>query len=83
MCIPIRQLDSATRRRVAIGNSCLAVGLLLWVFRASIPIPQDLRDAVCGLLIGLSIAINLLTIAFHGRCGRGIDEQGAASAPPQ
>ena len=83
MCVPIRQVDATTRRRVAIGNSLLAVALLLWAFRASIPLQQDWRDAVCGLFMGLSIGINLLTVLRHGRCGCGIDDQGAASAPPR
>jgi hypothetical protein len=67
MCFPYRQLDPKTRGRSAIGNFSLAGGLLLWVFRAYVPFNQEWLEAVCGLLCGVSIAINLF--GSRAACG--------------
>ncbi len=69
MCFPYRQLDLKTRGRRAIGNFSMAVGLLLWVFRAYIPFSQGWLQAVCGLLFGVSIGIN--RFGFRAACGSG------------
>jgi hypothetical protein len=58
---------------MAIGNICLVIGLLLWLFVH--PAGQFSRDAlhfVCGLLLGLSITINLITLR-RGCCGAAND----------
>jgi hypothetical protein len=64
-----RQLDPKTRRLLAIGNLCLAAGLLLWNFaRPSSKIEQDWLHGVCGMLLGISIGINLFGLRFARRC---------------
>ncbi|MGD0901451.1 MAG: hypothetical protein ABR924_00790 [Terracidiphilus sp.] len=67
MSIPIHQLDPKTRGRRGIGNFSLAVGLLLWFFRAYIPVNQGWLQTVCGLPLGASIAINLF--GLRAACG--------------
>jgi hypothetical protein len=81
MCFRIHELDRGNRRRLAIGNFSLAVGLLLWVFRAHYPVNQDRLQAVVDLLVGLSIGINLLVFGFARRCRA--SESETAPAPPQ
>jgi hypothetical protein len=54
---------------MVLANISLVIGLLLWTFRASIPVNQDWLHAVCGFLLGLSITINLFVFRFARRCG--------------
>jgi hypothetical protein len=69
MCVPYRQLDPKTRRLVAIGNLCLVIGLLLWNFvHPSSQIEKNWLDGVTGLLMGLSIGINLFAFRFAQSC---------------
>jgi len=68
MCIPARRLDPKTRRSLVLGNLCLAAGLLLWSFHASIPIQQTWLHGVCGLLLGISIGVNLSAVRCARRC---------------
>jgi len=67
MCVPIQQLDPKARFWMVVGNIALVIGLLLWNFRSSMPIGRNLLDAVCGLCMGFSIAINLMYIGKN-RC---------------
>lgn len=60
MCVPYRQLDPASRRIFTLGNMCLVIGLLLWTFHSSIQFQRNWLDAVCGLLLGFSITVNLM-----------------------
>jgi hypothetical protein len=47
----------------AIGNITLVIGLLLWPFvHPSGQVERNWLHAVCGLLLGVSISINLLTL---------------------
>ncbi|MDR3751919.1 MAG: hypothetical protein P4K94_10580 [Terracidiphilus sp.] len=68
MCIRSRHLDPKTRRSMVLGNLCLVIGLLLWDFHASIPIQRTWLDAVCGLLLGISIGVNLSAVRCARRC---------------
>jgi hypothetical protein len=64
-----RQLDPKVRRRVALGNVCLALGLVLFFFVH--PANQTLLNithGVSGLLLGISIGINLFAWRLARRC---------------
>lgn len=68
MCVPYREHDPRTRRLLAIGNMCLVAGLLLWNFaRPANQIHRNWLDALCGLLMGFSITINLYAARFAHR----------------
>jgi hypothetical protein len=75
MCIPNRQLDPKARRIRVIGNVCLVAGLLLWNFdqwhwlQVSGQIERNWLHGVCGLLLGVSIGINLFGLRCGRRCG--------------
>jgi hypothetical protein len=70
MCIPIHQLDPKSRHVRAIANISLVVGLLLWLFvHPSGQIERNWLHFVCGLLVGLSICINLFGLGRARRCG--------------
>jgi hypothetical protein len=62
MCIPYRELDSKSRRILALGNLSLVVGLLLGNFRSYIQFQRDWLDAACGLFLGFSITVNLMLL---------------------
>jgi hypothetical protein len=81
MCIPYGQLDPKSRRILGIGNFSLPAGLLLWIFRSYIPVEQDWLHGVCGLLLGLSIGINLMMMRRQRRCGWNGDAQNPSSFP--
>jgi len=69
MCIPNRRLDPRTRRLMVVGNISLVIGLLLWMFvHPDGQVERNWRDGVCGFLLGLSIAINLIGLIFGKRC---------------
>jgi type II secretory pathway component PulM len=64
-----RQLDSRTRRLMALGNACLAVGLMLYTFvHPSSQGARDLTQRFSGLLLGVSIWISLFALRFARRC---------------
>jgi hypothetical protein len=70
MCIPIDQLDPKSRHMRAMGNIALIIGLLLWLlFHPSGQIERNWLHFVCGLLLGLSICINLFGLRLARRCG--------------
>jgi len=69
MSFTYRNLDSKARRLIAIGNLCMAVGLLLMLFvHPSGNTGRNWLHAVTGFLLGLSIAINLFAFSFARRC---------------
>jgi hypothetical protein len=74
MCIPVHQLDPKARRLRRIANICLVVGLLLWNsyqwkwFHLSAPIERNLLHATVGLMMGISIGINLFGLRLARRC---------------
>jgi hypothetical protein len=70
MCIPNHQLDTRTKRLMAIGNLCLVAALLLWNFvHPSSQIQKDWLHGIYGFLMGLSITINLCALRFARRRG--------------
>jgi hypothetical protein len=75
MCIPNRQLNPKARRNRAIANASLVAGLLLWNsvrwnwIHPSSQIELNYLDAMCGLLMGISIGINLFVLRSARRCG--------------
>ena len=70
MFIRIRKLDPRARRRMVFANLSLAVGLLLWVFvHPAGQIERNWLDAICGFLLGVSIAVNLMNFWCSSRCG--------------
>lgn len=64
-----RNLDPKTRRFIALGSASLALGLLL---RTSVhpagPMAHNALDAAAGLLIGISIGVNLSALVIFRRC---------------
>jgi hypothetical protein len=67
MCVPVQQLDPKVRFWMILGNIALVTGLLMWNFRSEMPINKNWLDAVCGLLMGFSIGVNLLNLSKR-RC---------------
>lgn len=64
-----RSLDSNTRRRIALANGALAVGLLLRLFvHPANAMARNWLDAVVGCLLGLSLAVNLFGLRSARRC---------------
>jgi hypothetical protein len=53
---------------MVLGNLCLVIGLLLWNFHASIPVRRIWLDGVSGLLLGISIGVNLSAVRCARRC---------------
>jgi hypothetical protein len=77
-----RKLDPRTRRQVAFGNLCLAVGLGLFTFaHPSGQIEKNLVHALSGLLLGISIGVNLCALRLARRCRRGNPAQSAIETP--
>jgi hypothetical protein len=75
MCLLRRQLDPKARRRLVLANLSLAVGLMLRVFvHPAGQMERNWLDAICGFLLGMSIAVNLFGL---WACRyRGISESG-------
>jgi hypothetical protein len=70
MCIGNGRLDRRTRRLVAGGNLAMAIGLVLFNFvHVGSALAQDCLHAVSGMLLGISIGINLFALRFARRCG--------------
>jgi hypothetical protein len=81
MCIADRQLDPKTRRLMVIANLSFILAILLrnserwhW-FHPSSQIERNYLDGVCGLLLGISIGINLFVLRHCSRCGQKENEQ--------
>jgi len=73
MCIATERLDRRSRWLRASANLALAAGLLLWSFaRPAIGLSRDWFDGLVGLLMGFSIAANLLLAARSRRCDRAV-----------
>ena len=71
MCIANEQLDRRSRWLRAGANLALAAGLALWNFaRPAGGSSRAWLDGVVGLLMGFSIATNLLLVAKGRRCSR-------------
>jgi hypothetical protein len=69
MCIPKRRLGPQAKRSIVIGNLSPVAGLLLWNFvHPSGQIEKTWLHGACGLLLGVSIAINLLAFRFNRLC---------------
>lgn len=59
MCV-LADVDRRTRRLRAIANACLAIGLSLRLFvTPASPHLRDGLDALVGLMLGFSVAVNL------------------------
>jgi len=64
-----RQLDRRTRRLIAVGNLATAVGLSLFIFvHPGGALERNCLHAVAGMLLGVSIGINLFALRFARRC---------------
>ena len=68
MCVPLKEQDKKIRYLMVVANLCLAAGLLAMNFvrAGGKPYPKW-PDAVCGMLIGASIGINLLCLRLRRR----------------
>ena len=70
MSIRFRQVEPGARGRMVLANISLVIGLLLWLFvHPAGQIEQNWLHAICGFLLGLSIAVNLLNFWHSSRCG--------------
>jgi hypothetical protein len=73
MCIPNEELDPRCRRVRVAANLALAIGLLLWsIARPATGLTRDWFDGVVGLLMGFSIAANLMLVAKSRRSKRAV-----------
>ena len=60
MLFRFRQFDSKLRRAIALGTLCLSGGLSLLLFvRPSGQIAKDVAHGFAGMLIGISLGVNL------------------------
>ena len=69
----LRKLNPRLRRQLALANACLAIGLVMWVcIHPSNATLLNVRDAIVGFLLGLSLAANVLTLfkARRNECGQ-------------
>jgi hypothetical protein len=68
MCVPLRQRDPKVRYLMVIANLCLAAGIMTLNFTHVSGKPHhEWLDAVCGLLMGVSVGINLLCLRMSRR----------------
>lgn len=64
-----KQLDRRTRRLIAAGNLAMAIGLILFNFvHPGGALERDCLHGVAGMLLGVSIGINLFALRFARRC---------------
>jgi hypothetical protein len=69
MCVPFKQRDPITRRRMVIGNLSLAAALILWNFARHGDSPANRAyHFLYGLLLGISLAVNLSVALRARRC---------------
>jgi hypothetical protein len=65
MCL---QANSKSRRLFAIASGCLAVGLLLpTIFHPTTPFTLSLLEFTRGLLLGVSMTVNLSMVWINSR----------------
>jgi hypothetical protein len=63
------QFDPKTRRILALGNLCLAAGLVLFTFvHPSSQIARNWTHGLSGFLLGFSITVNLFALGLRRRC---------------
>lgn len=75
MCFPIHQRSRRDRGLLAVANISLFLGIALpYALHFNGAVERSWIEAVRGLLIGLSIGINLLVIRFGRRCSRSTAE---------
>ncbi len=71
MCIPIRERSKKDRVLFGIANLALCMGIVLPYFAHSQgQIGRDWVHGVAGMLLGISISINLFGLRFARRCGQ-------------
>lgn len=69
MCVTNDQLQKRSRWQRAVANFALVAGLLLWNFGRTAGKPfAPWFDATVGLLMGMSIGMNLLLAVRSRRC---------------
>ncbi len=63
MCVPFKQRDARTRRRMIFGNFSLAAALTLRICIGHDSNPNHAwLQAIFGLLLGISIGVNLMAL---------------------
>jgi hypothetical protein len=69
MCIPVWKRSLKDRTLMAVANLALCIGLVLpYVVHPAGQRSADWLDGIRGLLIGMSIGMNLLIIRLGKRC---------------
>ncbi len=54
---------------MTIGMNCLLIALVgRWFFHPATPIGADVADGIYGVLMGLAIAFNLMSVRRSTRC---------------
>lgn len=68
MCVPLRQRDPKLKYLMVLANLCLVAGIGALNFTHVAGKPhQNSVDAFCGLLMGVSIGINLVCLRMSRR----------------
>jgi len=72
MCVPIWKRSARERVWLGIANLCLFCGLAAGVvFHPASTLAKDWLDGVRGLLLGVSIGMNLFVLKFGAHNHRG------------
>lgn len=75
MCVPVWRLSRKNRLWMVVANLCLCCGIVLGaVMHPAGQAAKDWTDGVRGLLMGLSIGVNLMVVMKARR--RGVREAG-------
>jgi len=73
MCIANERPDRRSRWPRVLANLAMVAGLLLWNFGRSVAhATEPWFDATVGLLMGVSIGMNLLLVVRARRCNRAV-----------
>jgi hypothetical protein len=69
MSYSFRHLDPRTRRLIAVGSLCLALGLILLnLLHPASQIERNWLHGIGGFFVGFSIAVNLSALLIVRRC---------------
>jgi hypothetical protein len=75
-----RRLDPKMRRMANRGNLCLVAGLLLFLFARPSGTDANIAvHAVAGLLIGISLGVNICVLRWVRRCRQQERESGTTA----
>ncbi len=71
MCIPLRERSRKDRVLFGIANIALCIGIVLpYLVKAASETERNWVHGVTGMLLGISIGINLFGLRFARRCSQ-------------